>query len=90
MHVRGGPVAFAAPGGQEDGEVPDGGQAVLDRAVGAGPGAGPAGALPGFQAGAGERRHGGAERTGNGVDPALPAGGRELFGLAGGHGQAAG
>jgi len=27
--------------------------------------------------------YGGAERTGNGVDPALPAAGRELSGLAG-------
>ncbi len=90
MHVRGGPVALAALGGQEDGEVPDGRQAVLDRAVGARPGAGPAGAFPGLQAGVGERRHCGAERTGNGVDPALPAAGREPPGLAGWQGQAAG
>ena len=61
--------------------VPDGGQPVLDRAVRAGPGAGPAGAFPVFQARPGECRHRGAERLGNGVDPALPAAGCEPLGL---------
>ena len=64
MHVRGGPVALAALGGQEDGEVPDDRQALLDRAVGARPGAGPAGAFPGFQARVGERRHAGRSGPG--------------------------
>jgi hypothetical protein len=90
MHVHGGPVALAALCDQEDGEVADGGQPVLDRAVGAWPGACPAGAFPGCQARDGERRHGGAQRIGNGVDPALPAAGRELRGVVRGHGQAAG
>jgi hypothetical protein len=81
---------FAAAGGQEDSEIPDGGQPVLDRAVRAWAGPGPARAFPGLQARTGECCHCGAERSGNGVDPALPAAGREPPGLARWQGQAAG
>ena len=53
-----------------------------------GPGAGPAGSLPGGEHRAGEPVHGRAQRSGNGVDAPLPPAGGKPFRVVSGQGEA--
>ena len=85
----GGPVVLASPC-EEDCHVADGAQAALDGLVGAGAGAGPAGTLAGVEQVLAESGRRGAQRSGDGIDQVLAAGGRQLGGLVLGQGQAAG
>ena len=90
VHVRERPVLLAPPAGQEYREVAHDGQGGLDGVIGAGPGAGAAGPLPGGEHVLAEPGYCRAQRSRDGAEAALAPPGGEPFSLVGGQCQALG
>ena len=88
VHAGQRPVLLVPRAGQEPGQVADGGQGGLDGVVGAGPGPGAAGPLPGGEHVLAEHVYGRAQRGRDSAEAALAPPGGEPLGLVGGQRQA--